>query len=234
MWNLKRAMPYKELEKTLSASGRRGQAEVVKARVTGTVGDGLTHLEEWGTYKFLLRVTPDGDETPFEVSLHMRLPGNVSGSPGTKFPVLFDPNSHGFMIVDPSIVPRTKEELLTARNFAPGLPDTGSALAALGARTAPTDMAEALRYARLGQKLMASGVDAPAMINTFAPGGKESSGGAIDMVFEVTITPPDGDPYAATIRQPMLPTALDGLSSGHAISVRYDPDDPTAALIYHW
>ncbi len=122
MWNLKRAMPYAHQEEALSESGRRGQAEVVTARVTGTVGDGPSRLE-WGTYRFLLRVTPEGGEATFEVRLHMRLPGNVSGEVGTRFPVLFDAKNHEFMIVDPSVVPRSKEELVTAKLYAPGLQD---------------------------------------------------------------------------------------------------------------
>ncbi len=114
------------------------------------------------------------------------------------------------------------------------MPNPGQAVAAIGARTAPPDLAEKLRYAQLGQKLMASGIDAAAVINTITPSGDETLGGTVDTVFEVTIKPSDGDAYAATIRQPMLPAALDGFSSGDAISVRYDPDDRTAALIYHW
>jgi hypothetical protein len=129
MLNPKRALSYNERERILAESGRHGRAEVVKARVTGTVWDGMVSVEEWGTFRFLLRVTPEGD-APFEVRLHMRLPGNVDGSPGTTFPVLFDPNDHGFMIVDPSIVPRTKEELLTAKIYAAPLSDTPAAFTA--------------------------------------------------------------------------------------------------------
>ena len=263
MWSVKRAMPYKEQEKALLGSGRRGQAEIVSSRFTGTVGDGRARLQEWGTYKFSLRVTPDGDEAPFDVSLHMRLPGNVSGERGTRFPVLFDPENHQFMIVDPSIVPRSKEELLTARNYAPSLDATGGPAspeilaevaareladplagaglrqklmaAAVGVpRTAPADMAEKLRYALLGQKLMTSGVEAPAVINTVNRSGDVQLGGAVDAVIEVTIKPAEGDAYAATIRQPLLPAVLDGFSTGDAITVRCDPQDPTAALIYRW
>jgi hypothetical protein len=233
------------------------------SRVTGTVGDGLSRLEDWGTYKFSLRVTPDGGDAPFVASLHMRLPGNVSGERGTKFPVLFDPENHQFMIVDPGIVPRSKEQLLTARNYAPSLDATGGPAspeiladvaareladplagaglrqklmaAAVGVpRTAPPDLAEKLRYARLGQKVMTSGVEAPAVINTVTRSGDVQLGGAVDAVIEVTIKPEEGDPYGATIKQPLLPAVLDGFSSGDVVSVRYDPDERTAALIYGW
>jgi hypothetical protein len=97
----------------------------------------------------------------------------------------------------------------------------------------PADMDEKLRYRDKAQKLKASGVEAPGVINTLTPGEKEF-GGSISTVFDVTIAPADGAPYAATIKQAMLESALADLHSGDAITVRYDPDEPTSALIYSW
>lgn len=92
---------------------------------------------------------------------------------------------------------------------------------------------EKLRYRELAQKLSASGVEAPGVITTITPGEQEF-GGSVSAVFEVTIAPADGDPFPATIKQSMLQAAIDDLSTGDAITVRYDPAQPTAALIYSW
>jgi hypothetical protein len=117
------------------------------------------------------------------------------------------------------------------------------AIAAAGGVSAPAagvkagasgaNVEEMLRYRELGQKLAASGIEAPAVINTITP-GEEQMGGSVSTVFEVTIAPADGDPYAATITQSFLQTALNDLSVGEAITVRYDPDDRASALIYSW
>jgi hypothetical protein len=50
----------------------------------------------------------------------------------------------------------------------------------------------------------------------------------------VTITPTRGQPYQTTIMQSFLPSQLEGLAPGKTISVKYDPDNPAAALISTW
>jgi hypothetical protein len=107
--------------------------------------------------------------------------------------------------------------------------------ATAGAKTgAPgANMDEMLRYRERGQKLAASGVEAPAVINTITP-GEEQMGGSVSTIVEVTIAPADGEPYKATITQSFLQAALNDLSVGDAITVRYDPDDRASALIYSW
>jgi hypothetical protein len=97
----------------------------------------------------------------------------------------------------------------------------------------PGNMNDALQYRELSSKLKASGVEAPAVINSITPGSKEL-GGSVSTTFEVTIKPADGDAYPATIKQSMLESALNDMSTGEAITVRYDPDDRTSALIYGW
>jgi hypothetical protein len=110
-------------------------------------------------------------------------------------------------------------------------PSASGMMASLGAKTAPDDLVDKLRFAQLLQKVMAVGVDAPAVINAIAPGVNSPLGSGIDTVFEVTIKPPNGDAYVTTIRQSMQQPVLDKMSVGDPISVRYDPDDPKAALI---
>ena len=52
--------------------------------------------------------------------------------------------------------------------------------------------------------------------------------------FEVTIRPESGEPYQTTIQQSMLPFQMEGISEGMAIVVKYDPDNPTAAIMHSW
>jgi len=115
--------------------------------------------------------------------------------------------------------------------LAEGMKGMGASGSMMGA---PVNVDEQLRYREKAQKLKASGVEAPAVINTITPGETEPLSGSISTLFEVTIKPADGEAYQATIKQSMLAAALDDLSTGDAITVRYDPDDRTSALIYGW
>ena len=84
------------------------------------------------------------------------------------------------------------------------------------------------------QKLHAQGIEAPGQVHAIRPTGTADVGGGQETDFDVTITPSGGQPYQTTIRQSMLPAQLEGISEGAAITVKYDPDDPTQALIYGW
>jgi len=96
----------------------------------------------------------------------------------------------------------------------------------------PTNMDEQLRYRDLAQKLKTSGVEAPAVINAIRRGETEPFSGSISTELDVTIKPATGAAYEATVKQAMLPAWLDILSEGEAVTVKYDPDSPTSALIY--
>jgi hypothetical protein len=89
------------------------------------------------------------------------------------------------------------------------------------------DMAAQAAYAQLVNKLGQVGVQAPGVIDTDMGGGQMTE-------VDVTVTPAGGQPYQATVRQSFLPSQLEGLSQGAAIGVKYDPDNPSAALIYSW
>jgi hypothetical protein len=93
------------------------------------------------------------------------------------------------------------------------------------------DMDEALRYRELAQKLSASGVEAPAVISAIRRGESDLSG-SIRAEVDVTIKPADKAAYDATIKQSIMPAWLDTLSAGSTVSVKYDPDSPTSALMY--
>jgi hypothetical protein len=89
-------------------------------------------------------------------------------------------------------------------------------------------------YAQLTQKLKASGVEAPGTITAIRDTGGRDMGGGQKTEVDVTITPSGGAPYDTTVKQSFLPAQLEGLSVGHAVKVKYDPDNPHMALMYGW
>jgi hypothetical protein len=96
-------------------------------------------------------------------------------------------------------------------------------------------MAGQMAYAQLAQKLAQSGVEAPGVVHSIHATGNADIGGGQETQFEVSIKPADGGaPFQTTITQSMLPAQLEGISEGTAITVKYDPDSPTSALIYGW
>jgi hypothetical protein len=96
------------------------------------------------------------------------------------------------------------------------------------------DMAAQAASAQLAQKLAASGVEAPGVVHAIRPSGQADISGGQNVDFDVSIRPPTGDAYQTTITQSMLPAQLEGIAEGAAITVKYDPDSPTSALIYGW
>ena len=96
------------------------------------------------------------------------------------------------------------------------------------------DMAAQAATAQKMQKLAAAGVEAPGVIHAIRPTGQTDISGGQNVDFDVSIRPADGDPYQTTITQSMLPAQMEGLAEGAAITVKYDPDSPTSALIYGW
>ena len=96
------------------------------------------------------------------------------------------------------------------------------------------DMTGQAAYAQLAQKLHATGVEAPGVVHSIRPTGQTDIGGGQQTEFDVSIRPAEGEPFQTTISQAMLPAQLEGISEGAAITVKYDPDSPTSALIYGW
>jgi hypothetical protein len=96
-------------------------------------------------------------------------------------------------------------------------------------------MSGQMAYAQLAQKLHASGVEAHGVVHSITPTGNTDMGGGQETRFDVSIKPADGgEPFQTTITQSMLPAQLEGISDGSAITVKYDADSPTSALIYGW
>lgn len=96
------------------------------------------------------------------------------------------------------------------------------------------DMAELAAYSQMVNKIGQTGIEAPAVINAIRATGTPDVAGATMHEFDVTITPAGGAPYAGTVKQSMLPVQMEGISVGQAATVKYDPDNPTAALLHSW
>ena len=96
------------------------------------------------------------------------------------------------------------------------------------------DMGAQAAYAQMAQKLAQSGVEAPGVIHAIRPSGQTDMGGGQQTEFDVSIRPEGGEPFQTTISQSMLPAQMEDLSEGKSITVKYDPDSPTSALIYGW
>lgn len=104
----------------------------------------------------------------------------------------------------------------------------------MGSAMNPANLGAQAQYAQLAQKLKASGVEAPGTITALRDTGERDMGGGQKTEIDVTISPTGGSPYDTTVKQSFLPAQLEGLSVGHAITVKYDPENPPAALIYGW
>jgi len=104
----------------------------------------------------------------------------------------------------------------------PGMPDM--------ANMSMPDPAYVARVNKIGQ----SGVEAPGDLKAIRPMGSPDISGATLHEFDVTIRPASGKPYDTTIQQSMLPMQMQGLSEGKAVTVKYDPDKPTDALLHSW
>jgi hypothetical protein len=108
----------------------------------------------------------------------------------------------------------------------------GGAGAAAGAMGG--DMTAMVEYQQRSQKLAASGVEASGTVNAINNTGQTDPGGSNLVEFSTSISPSGGEQYETTISQWMLPAQLEGIAVGAAVTVKYDPDNPSQALIYGW
>ena len=95
-------------------------------------------------------------------------------------------------------------------------------------------MADQAMYAQKTQKIYNQGIEASGVVHTIRPTGQVDMGGGQMTEFDVSIKQADGSLYQTTISQSMLPAQLEEIKEGAAITVKYDPDAPTEALIYGW
>lgn len=123
---------------------------------------------------------------------------------------------------------RMRQAQEAAAGAGASMPGAGAGIPGMG------DMNAQAVYAQKAQKLAQSGVEAPGVIHAIRPTGQTDMGGGQTTEFDVSIRPAEGDPFQTTISQSMLPAQMEDLSEGKSITVKYDPDSPTSALIYSW
>ena len=96
------------------------------------------------------------------------------------------------------------------------------------------DMAAQAAAAQTANKLGAQGIEASGVIRAVRPTGETDMGGGQKTEVDVTIAPDGGSAYDTTVTQSFLPAQLEGLAPGGVITVKYDPDNPSVALMYSW
>lgn len=96
------------------------------------------------------------------------------------------------------------------------------------------DMAAMAAYSAKVNKIATAGVEAPGVIHTIRVTGTPDISGATMHEFDVSIRPEGGDLYDAVVEQSMLPFQMEGIAEGQAVVVKFDPDNPTAAIIHSW
>ena len=89
-------------------------------------------------------------------------------------------------------------------------------------------------YVAMVNKIGQQGVEAPAELTAVRAVGSPDMSGATLHEFDVTVKASGLDPYDTTIRQSMLPQQMTNLTAPKSVTVKYDPDNPTAALLHSW
>jgi hypothetical protein len=117
-----------------------------------------------------------------------------------------------------------------AQAGAPGMP----AGMDMGAMTGGQDMAAMAAYSQKVNKIAQVGIEAPGVVHTLTANGTPDISGGTMYAVAVTYRPEGADPIETTVDQSFLPFQLETLSEGSAITVKYDPDDPTSAVIHGW
>jgi DNA-binding LytR/AlgR family response regulator len=96
------------------------------------------------------------------------------------------------------------------------------------------DMAAMAAYSAKVNKIAQTGVEAPGVIHSITATGTPDVSGATMHAVAVTYRPDGADPIEATVEQSFLPFQLEGLSEGKACTVKFDPDNPSAAVLQSW
>lgn len=87
-----------------------------------------------------------------------------------------------------------------------------------------------MALANRAKKLMDSGVEAPAHIDSMTATGKTDAPGGAENTITLTITPASGEAYSVTTNQYIYPSSP--FSAGEDVTVRVDPDDANAVMIW--
>jgi hypothetical protein len=85
--------------------------------------------------------------------------------------------------------------------------------------------------ANLGKKLMDSGIETPAHIDSMESTGKTDTPGGTEHIVTVTVSPAGGEAYAATFNQYIYPNYT-AFATGEDVIVRVDPDDAGRMMLW--
>jgi hypothetical protein len=87
-----------------------------------------------------------------------------------------------------------------------------------------------IALANRAKKLMDSGADTPARIDSMAPTGNTDKPGGAENVITATAEPAGAEPYQVTFSQFIYPSAP--FSEGDDVTLKVDPNDPSEAMIF--
>jgi hypothetical protein len=90
--------------------------------------------------------------------------------------------------------------------------------------------ADQMSLANRAKKLMSSGVDTPAHIDSMEPTGATDTPGGAENIIKATVKPAGGEPYEVTFNQYIYPSAP--FAAGEDVTVKVDPDDPNVVMIW--
>jgi hypothetical protein len=84
--------------------------------------------------------------------------------------------------------------------------------------------------ANRAKKLMNSGIDTPAHIDSMTSTGKTDTPGGTEHVINLTVSPAGGAAYAVTTNQYIYPSAP--FSAGEDVTDKVDPDDANVVMLW--
>jgi hypothetical protein len=84
--------------------------------------------------------------------------------------------------------------------------------------------------ANKAKKLMDSGIETPAHIDSMEPTGNTDKPGGSENVIQATVSPAGGAAYPVTFNQYIYPAAP--FSAGEDVIVRVDPDDANSVMLW--
>jgi hypothetical protein len=90
--------------------------------------------------------------------------------------------------------------------------------------------ADQMGLANKAKKLMDSGVETPARIDSMESTGNTDAPGGTEHVIKATVSPAGGAPYEVTFNQYVYPSAP--FSPGEDVIVRVDPEDPNTVMLW--
>jgi hypothetical protein len=90
--------------------------------------------------------------------------------------------------------------------------------------------ADQMALANRAKKLMESGVDTPASIDSMSPTGNTDTPGGAENVIVATLYPEGAESYQVTFNQYIYPSAPFG--EGDEVTVKVDPADPNSVMIF--